>query len=288
MWGEILTLREVEFCRRLLTELENVEWIQPLLRQLGAADSWTYSTKPLLFELRFAAALHAARLHPQYEYRTGVGDSTVDFRVTHSNAQWLIELVCILASDAVKRATWRDGLFFGTALSTDSPDPTQSIEGELILAQQKIGEKVFTKNGPIKFPPPRPGSFHMILVDMRGFGITGGDIWDYRCIAYGPSGVVPNALHLVHSWRGADGQRRPILGLFDENNTHLRAARTFQERIHFIGFCGDHEYSSHSLRNRTLSLANPHLFHTNHEAEHAYRTYVLPPIPDQSTPKAPS
>lgn len=31
--------------------------------------------------------------------------------------------------------------------------------------------------------------FHIILADVRGFGLTGGDYWDYRGIAFGPAGL---------------------------------------------------------------------------------------------------
>ncbi len=281
MWGEILTGREVEFCSQLLQQLNDVAWSRPLLARVGSPNDWSYERKPLLFELRFAGDLNAAHLCPAYEYSAGVDGSTVDFRFEADASEWLVELVTLLASDAVKRASWEDGLFFGAQLSTDAADRTQSVEGELLLAQQKIGEKVYTQSAPIKFPPPRTGTYHLILVDMRGFGITGGDIWDYRQIAYGPTGLPHDKPYLVHSWTDNAGNRRPILGLFDRSNTYQRAARVVQERIHFIGFCNDESYALNGIRDSTLFLPNPHLFADDDAARVVYESYPLKARPSR-------
>jgi hypothetical protein len=275
MWGEILTSREVEFCSQLLQQLNGVPWSRPLLARVGSPNDWSYERKPLLFELRFAGDLNAAKLRPTYEYSAGVGESTVDFRFEAGGSEWFVELVTLLTSDAVKRASWEDGLFFGAQLSTDAADSTQSVEGELLLAQQKIGEKVYTQSAPTKFPPPHTGTYHLILVDMRGFGITGGDMWDYRQIAYGPAGLPSNTPYLVHSWTDNAGNRRPILGLFDPSNTYQRAAQVVQERIHFIGFCNDESYALNGIRDNTLFLPNPHLFADDAAGRVVYDSYPL-------------
>lgn len=275
MWGEILTGREVEFCSLLLQQLSNIDWARPLLARVGSPDKWSYERKPLLFELRFAGDLNAARLFATYEYSAGVGSSTVDFRFEAGGFEWLVELVTILTSEAVKGASWEEGLFFGAQLRTDAADRRQSIEGELLLAQQKIGEKVHIHSSPTKFPEPRPGTYHLILVDMRGFGITGGDMWDYRQIAYGPAGLPQDMPYLVHSWTDHAGSRRPILGLFDQSNTYQRAAQVVQERVHFIGFCNDESYELNGIRDNTLFLPNPHLFTDDEAARAVYEMYPL-------------
>src|SRR4051812_33741860 len=113
MWGEILTSREVDYCCGLIERLQPLAWAQLLLRRLGEPSKWNYQTKPLLFELRYACDLIAANLSPAYEYATGVGHSSVDFQIKADGVQWLVEIATLLTSDAVKRASWESGLFFG-------------------------------------------------------------------------------------------------------------------------------------------------------------------------------
>ena len=168
MFGEILTTSEVDYCRAACDELRGVPWVAPLLARLDG-ERWNYQTKPLLFELRVAAEIHRAGLTARYEYPTGIGSSSVDFQFEHEGHEWLVELVSILVSDAVKAATWDDGVRFGTTLSPDAADPRQSPGAELILAQQKIGEKVWDGDTWVKFPAPTPARYHLILADMRGW-----------------------------------------------------------------------------------------------------------------------
>jgi hypothetical protein len=55
----------------------------------------------LLFEARFALALHDCGVTPDYEHAAGVGDTTVDFCF----GRWLVELHSFDESDALKAAT---------------------------------------------------------------------------------------------------------------------------------------------------------------------------------------
>lgn len=280
MWGEILTSQEVEFCVHLVDRLTSLPGARPLISKLGVPESWKYQTKPFLFELRFAGELAAADLAFTYEHPTNVGSSTVDFRFD-SGGEWWIECVSLLTSRALKNASWERGLFFGADLASNSADRTQSVEGEALRAQGKIGEKVCTTTGPTKFALPRPGSFHVLLVDMRGFAITGGDIWDYRQIAYGRTGLPADMQHLAYYWSAEDGSRHPILGLFDPANTYQRAAKYLQERIHFLAFCNDESYTPDGIRSHTIFLPNPHLFNSDTGALAAYLQYPLRPRPVQ-------
>lgn len=272
MWGEILTRQEVKFCTKLIERLKPLVWAQPLLGRIGTPESWRYERKPLLFELRFAGELSVAGVNPSYEYTTGVGRSSVDFQFKWAGVEWLIELVTLLTSDAVKRASWDDGLSFGVSLGTDAADGTQSIEGEVLLVQQKIGQKVLSPKRPIKFPEPKPNTYHLIVVDMCGFGADGRDPLIHRQIAYGPSGLPPERRL---SWTDGTGIRRPILGLFDAANMYCRASKLLQERIHFIGFCTDETYKVGGIRANTAYLPNPHLFEDDASVRSIFKQYPL-------------
>jgi hypothetical protein len=276
MWGDALTRTEVEFCEKVREQLATATWAQPLLRRIPTRAGLDYGSKPGLFELRFAGEIDRLGLTADYEFAAGVGSSTVDFRIACHGFEWLIELVSILTSDAVTRATEHHGSFSSTRLSSDSVDRTQSEEGEILLVQQKIGEKVFSSNQPIKFPQPSPRRYHLIVADVRGFGLGGGDLWDYREIAYGPAGVTcEHREFLRHYWRTPDGKILPILGLFDPANTKQRFTRVLQERVHFLGFCNDEEYALGSILRHTHYLANPSMFPNDTVANDAHRQYPL-------------
>jgi hypothetical protein len=283
MFGEILTGKEVEYCEQLRLELALVPWAQPILVQLAAIERFSYVDKPLLFELRMAGEINARGLSATYEASCGVGDSSVDFEINADGTKWRIELVSIATSDAVKRATVTSGIFFQAQLSSDSEDRMLSEEGEILLVQQKIGEKVLRGGTPTKFPECEPDTYHIILVDVRGFGLTGGDHWDYREIAYGPAGFSGQTSVLRHFWRTEDGALNPILGLFDKKNTKQRAAPLVRERIHLIGFCNDEDYSPGSLSSNAYYLANPHLFAGNNALGDLFQRYPLRPPTSQSS-----
>jgi hypothetical protein len=234
-----------------------------------------------MFEVRFAFELHRAGVVAQYEYPTGIGDSSVDFRIPGS-PEWLIEIVSIRASDAVKRATCQSGIVYEFQMSTSDSNPRQRPEGELIRVEEKIAEKVQARDGsPTKFPVPN-GAMHLILVDMRGYLDGLGHENAYREIAYGGRDPAVNRKWVGESWEISSGRREPIKGLFEVGNP-LPAARLVQERIHFLGFINERkpEYRQGGIRvhdkNVVYFLANGNLFSTEAEAEEAFASYPLRP-----------
>lgn len=257
MWGEILTNREVEYCQTVLDRLADVEWVAPLVAGIPSVHELSYVHKPLLFELRFAAALHDRGLSAKYEAPANVDRTTVDFEVTIEGVRWRFELVSIQTSDALRAASWEDGFIFGASLASGREDPRQSVEGELLLTQQKVGEKAYDGLRPVKFPVPGPNDRHVIVVDTRGVGITGADRQDCLEICYGHDGV---RTPFAHYWRLQDGRQVPIKGLYDPKNTQQRASLTIQERIHAIAFSNDQEYRDGTLISRLIVCENPKLF----------------------------
>ena len=220
-----------------------------------------------MFEMRFAHELHRAGVSAEYEYRAGVGGSTIEFR-TNTSPQWLIELVSVRTSDAAKRATRQTGLIYEQLLASTREDPARSEEAEMITAEQKIGEKVFADNRPTKFPSIT-NSLHLILTDIRGYLDQGGDIFDYRQMAYGASGIPAEYSWTVHYWQG-----RPIKGLYEKDNP-LHAAQYIQERIHFLGFICEGGFHEGEICEVAYYLANPHLFQNQEAAANAFLSYPL-------------
>lgn len=257
-WGEILTNREVDYCGGLVEELADVPWALPLVRKVKLAG-YHYSSKPLLFELRFASELHRRGLQAKYEAQQGNAPGSVDFEFSRDGLTWAVELVSIMTSQAVKDATVHSGIFFQTALSSDASDARQSEEGEILIAQQKIVGKVLAGDEVMKFPLPAMNRYHVVIADMRGFGLTGGDVLDYREIAFGPRAFTQADVHFRHFWKSKDGSFQPIRGIFEKENQFLRGASAFQQRIHLLGFSFDEDYVPGSVVSHSYYVGNPHL-----------------------------
>jgi hypothetical protein len=268
-----ISTEEVVATLRAADALADVAWAKPLLAHTAEAvgnlrirlDDHTAGrpvaddNRGLFFELRYAEALHLAGTSADYEVNCGVGDSTVDFRVL-AKPSWLVELVGLRASDAVKAATDDDGTLTSLMLSSpqsDAPpsEQIQSEEAEVIKAQERIGEKAFRGKAPVKFPVPA-GDIHMIMVDARGFIGVGGDKADWRHIANGPDGL-PGPM--VRSWKDPrTGSVEPIAGLF-EARCPGRASPTVRERIHVIGFVCETTFEPGEIARATFYAFNPSL-----------------------------
>lgn len=149
---------------------------------------------PLLLEIRIACAFQRNSIRPQYEFSAGSGTKSVDFHV-HGFPEWLIEVVSLTESDAVKDATEDDGLFTSVVLSSLSDDPRHSEEGEILRAMEHIADKAE------KFPEPSPGIFHVILTDNRGYAIGMADRGgpEYLRIIYGLEYLLPENLERPRS-----------------------------------------------------------------------------------------
>ena len=272
MWSDRLKTIEVHRTERALSDLSTVSWANPLLTRLAKAGGIKSENMPLMFEVRFAQELHHAGITAEYEYNAGVGDSTVEFRL-NTTPEWLIELVSIRTSDAAKRAIRKVGLIYEQLIRPTPEDPGRSEEGEMITAEQKIGEKVFAKGKPTKFPT-LDSSLRLILIDMRGYLDEGGDVWDYRQMAYGASGIPPKYSWMIHYWESQPGKLSPIKGLFESDNP-LRSAKYIQDRIHFLGFVRERDFYDGELKDIGYYLSNWHLFRKNEDAIKAYETFPL-------------
>jgi hypothetical protein len=275
LWDN-LTLAEAEFTKHALEMLKGLAWAQPLIKNISDAGGIIQQNMPFLFEARIAYALHRRGVNVQYEYPTGVGSSSVDFHVVSNGHNWLIEIVKIGESVAATDATRHDGPYTTRVLKTPSAGATaaeskQSPEGELLLVEQKIAEKVMRGRKPIKFPEPAT-ELHMIIIDTRAF-LNGGDADDYAQIAYGRDGMRHQG-NILKWPNPKTGKWEPIKGLFQPENP-LRGARLIQERIHFLGFVAEKTYEDEEIPRLTVPCANPHLISNEQAVRTAWGTNPL-------------
>jgi len=269
VWSDVLTTKEAEYTQRAIDVLKPVAWATPLLERVASAGGLIAANMPLLFEVRFAYELHLAGAVAEYEHAKGVGASTIDFRIP-GDREWLVELVSIRESAGLRDATQQFGPIYQRVLTTGSSNPAHSEEAEMITTLGRIGEKVLADGSPTKFPIPST-VIHAILVDMRGYLGSGGDVVDYQQMANGAAAMDPEVTWAIHYW---DDQ--PIRGLFEQIPDHpLRAASVMRERIHFIGFIAEQKYQDGEIRRRAYYMPNPHLLPTEAEQIAAYRTFAL-------------
>lgn len=277
---------EVDGAEVAIATLQSHGWARGLLaharvrgslpEQLRQAKSPTPENASDLFELRFAAELARAGRVAQYEFPAGVGNSTIDFRVVGS-PDWLIELVCLRTTQAVKASTVERDLGQGAAvyshvLSSDAPNPKNTEEYEMITAIGKILEKASSEGGPTKFPVPGEG-YHAVVVDTRGYlGQSGGDHIDYIQMGAG-AGALRDEDRM---WAKAiPGTRKPIRGLFEPGNP-LAGAKYFRERVHFVGFVAEERFEPGEISQELLLVNNMNLFANSKHLRTAVGSFPLP------------
>jgi hypothetical protein len=269
MFDEILSSSECDRCRELLQELGSVAWCAPLISRFSSTDRFSRTDVGFLFELRLADELHRMNLVPVYEAVLGDDPSSVDFRVANGDYTWNIELLSIATSEAIKEATQQRDGFFEVSLSSINDDQRQSTAGEMILLQQKLGEKVWRDSRPIKFPLPVPREVNVIIADVRCFSLGCHDDWDLLQIAYGENGVRLAPFPAMQLFEG-----KPVRGLFDSSNTQ-RFSAAFRERIHFVGFVAEEDYEGGEIQRKLTLLPNLQLFSSIEEIASAVQSFPL-------------
>jgi hypothetical protein len=240
--------------------LQGEQWAAPLQRKIEQNGGISSAPMPLLLEIRIAYAFQQNSVEPQYEFAAGSGTKSngrkpnittklFDFHV-HGSPEWLIEVVSLRESYAIKDATLRDGLLTFVILSSLSADPKQSEEGEVVRAMEHIADKAE------KFPIPSPGAFHLMA-----------DHHDFREIAYGAASAVREECR--HYWNG-----HPVAGVFDTRNAR-RSARLVQTRVHFLGFLKEKHYCKGEIERIGYYLPNPGLLSTDEEAATTFLSFPL-------------
>jgi len=265
---DFLTGTEGDFMESVMKELAETPWAKPLVDDINAADGLTGDNKAKLFELRFGYGLQGAGIQPRYE-TAGEGQSTLDFGFTSGGRDFLVEMMRLEETDAVRAATkaeeFADGaVMVSRNLSTTAEDERQSEEGETLKAVERICQKFESGGKPHKFPP-LGSAIHVLLVDMRTF-LNGGDEWDRVHVGLGGNYV--SDFHRRY-WKG-----NLISGVFSPE-TKLRGANEARERLHFIGFVNEKSYAANAIGPAIQFIANPHLFKTPEEARAALAGWPL-------------
>ena len=228
---DTLTLKEIEYCRKLLEGVDSlkIQGIDSLKKKVLARLEQNNSENESLFELRVAASIKSEAQNIKYEH-PAISGSTVDFYCERDGHNYYIELVSIRTSDAVKDATISSSPYkgiemFETILTSSNQDQRQTTGGEIVKAQEKIGEKVWDGQKCIKFNSPGVNDVNIIVVDMRGFNLGVMDHDDYKQICFSRTKHFPE--------EGFTGNK--IIGLFDPRLNKKYAIKV-REKLHFIVF----------------------------------------------------
>jgi hypothetical protein len=265
---DFLTGSEGDFMETVMEDLRAVPWSKPVVDDINANGGLKGENKAKLFELRFGAELRKAGIEPRYEV-AGEADSTLDFGFGADGQDFLVEMMRLEETDAVREATtkkeFEDGMVMvSRSLSSTNEDPKQSEEGETLKAVQRICQKFENKGKPHKFPPVGSAT-HILLVDFRTF-LNGGDTADRVQVALGGE-CVPQEFR--HYW-----DKKLVSGVFS-SRTNVRGASEARERLHFIGFVNEKAYEAGAFGSAIQFVANPHLFKTPEEARAALAGWPL-------------
>ena len=261
MWSNHLKDREVSYTKYVIDKLRNISWAQPIIKCFNNQGGHVSENMQTMFELRFAFELYKAGYIAENEYNAGVGNSTIDFRIENGKNSWLIELVSLRTSNAAKKAIKQVGKNEYRQIFSSEFLDKQTEEDEMIIAIQKIGEKVYRNNKIIKFPDIESNVYHMIFIDARGYLDQGGDGYDYRQMALGKNGIPQESIHYS---KNDEGNLEYIKGIFEES-CPIKSSEYVRGRIHFLGFVNEREYKESEIKNGAFYFFNQHLFWDNEE-----------------------
>jgi hypothetical protein len=275
---DIFTDRESDRMEVIMAEVAGAAWAQPILNNIRKGGGLVGKNMELFFELRFGHALYDAGVTVEYEVE-GEADSTIDFGFSSKNKSWKTELMRIKETDAAKSATTEEiddnGIrWIKRVLSFHNKNRTQSLEGESLVAIQKICEKCLDEGLPHKFKIPTD-ALHAIIVDMRTFK-RGGDIYDRLHIGLGGEYVVaPYRMYWVWGDPPKEKQRL-ISGVFNTRTT-VKGANEVRNLVHFIGFLRETTFKPGEIGAALEFVANPYLFENASSVEAALDTWPLQP-----------
>jgi hypothetical protein len=266
---DFLTGREGDFMESLMDDLKDAPWAKPIIDDINSNGGLKGSNKAKLFELRFGYSLHKAGSQPRYEV-AGEGESTLDFGFTSNGQEFLVEMMRLEETDAVRAATttekFEDGaVMVKRSLTTTAVDARQSEEGETLKAVERICQKFESGGKPHKFPSPGT-AVHVLLVDVRTL-FNGGDEWDRVHVGLGGE-------YVPHEFFRRYYKDKLISGVFSPRTT-LKGAPEARERLHFIGFVNEKSYDADAFGPAIQFIANPHLYRTPEEAHAALVAWPL-------------
>lgn len=270
---DYLSENEVDFSKKSAKKLEkHANWASALLKEDKVKSALQIKRDPerilehikqikaSLFEVRFAHLIYTLGFTAEHEYKTNVGNSSVDFRI-NNDPVWLIELTSLHEGEAVKQATTKSENGIHTYFSTTKPGENAPEIVDIIRAQRAICSKVADKSGnPLKFPEPQNNQYHMIVIDMRSFNAGGIDPYDYLNIAYGSKSLI-NIDHgfLCRNWIDQNGREDFVIGLFDDQHPDSNS-KFIRERIHALGFIAEQSYDKGHLISNLKIFPNPNFF----------------------------
>lgn len=281
---DFLTGREGDYMESIIKENAERPWAKPLVNDINGNGGLKGENKAKLFELRFGHALHKAGAEPRYEI-AGEAQSTLDFGFNVGGREYLVEMMRLEETAAVKAATTTEEFGDGAVLvkrtlTSTGKDPKQSEEGETLKAIERICQKFEADGKPHKFPPIGAAT-HILLVDMRTF-LNGGDKADRMHIAVDGKQVPP----VFRRYWGKEDDRKLITGVFSAE-TKLRGATEARERLHFIGFVNEKTYEDGAIGASIQFVGNPNIFRTPEEAHDALKGWPLGEPVILNAPKKP-
>jgi hypothetical protein len=223
-----------------------------------STDEQIRQIKSSLFEVRFAHAINKLGFEAEYEFKTGVGGTSVDFKINIEGCakDWLVELTSLTSAIG----DWSNDGYFGYSSISNSDQNCNEVL-DLVKAQNALFHKVCKSNKrgevePIKFPENSP-YHHAVILDTRAS--VGGmiDSYDFCNICFGSAGL-PDMYKRFFRYRD---EWELFKGIFDINNANEKS-RYIRERIDVIGFINEKDYLRNEIVSSINLFANPSRIYT--------------------------
>lgn len=249
----------VNFSKKNLEKLKGVPLGAELLNHRAVKEVNSYAGTLLTdqqkvsmlsacFEINFAYRIHAANLSAEYEFKTGMGNGSVDFKINGNIGEknWLCELTCSQESEATKecKTEWvTNGIpyqGYNSEKCVSSAFPNSGESRDIMKIQRALLYKTFNKK-PIKFPDDTE-CYHAIVINVDAFCGGGADDLDCLHAAYGGEAVPDYAKRRVvpetKTREGTECRSDLIHGIFQKKHPFPTEASHLQKTLDIIVFVG--------------------------------------------------
>jgi hypothetical protein len=240
---------------RALDFLREQPWARELVKEVEDRGGISnHTNEGDLFTMRFGweMALACPTGVITYEFRAGVGRTSVDFRLQAGGRTWLFECMAINPSTAARKLEKKEQICRGISISWltfsgSAEERGERPEAELHRVYQAIWQHVWDQHArcPAKFPARSQNSANVLVVSLAGF--------------LGRGLATPaDCIEIVHGSRRLLCPDADLEGLLEGNNADP-GATAVRDRVDLLVFVDDVHgiYDDLEIRRSSCLRRNP-------------------------------
>ncbi len=263
MFETELSSEEIRYAKLYLQNLTSSDWAKmllksPLVKTLenskNATDEHRMQLKSWILELAVANALLDKNFQVIYEYKAGIKNTSVDFKIYNQEVEFLVELVSNRDLEKLKVKNQVEYPVFSA--HRDGVD--QALD--MIKIQDTLLSKICHEQNRIKFPIPSGNLFNVIIINVESFNLGIMDEDDRKVICYGNSSV-PDVCRRYFKDVG-------VAGIFDSSHPN-QAMSYLRSGVHLVGFFNPKESE------KIFFCPNPMLFKDDEEVQKVFGAFPI-------------